>query len=140
MFPAMASITTVAYPGDKPVDQHSLTLDSENTSQEFTALLKDQGIRISMDGKGAGVDKVVMERLLRSLMYEAIYLHAYETVQRGSTLRELLQSDQATSRLPDARPIVCTGRTGPQILPLCRPSRQAPLEPAESVQSSRAPL
>ena len=50
------------------------------TSQEFTGLLKDQGIQISMDGKGCWRDNVFVERLWRSIKYEEVYLHAYDTV------------------------------------------------------------
>ena len=50
------------------------------TSQEFTGLLNAQGIQISMDGRGCWRDNVVVERLWRSLKYEEVYLHAYETV------------------------------------------------------------
>jgi putative transposase len=50
------------------------------TSQEFTGFLKDQGIQISMDGAGRWRDNVFVERLWRSLKYEAVYLHAYETI------------------------------------------------------------
>jgi putative transposase len=50
------------------------------TSQEFTGLLKDYGIQISMDGTGRWRDNVFIERLWRSLKYEEVYLHAYETV------------------------------------------------------------
>jgi putative transposase len=50
------------------------------TSQEFTGLLKDHGIQISMDGKGCGRDNVFVERLWKSIKYEEVYLHAYETV------------------------------------------------------------
>jgi putative transposase len=50
------------------------------TSQEFTGLLKDQGIQISMDGKGCWRDNVVVERLWKSIKYEEVYLHAYDTV------------------------------------------------------------
>ena len=50
------------------------------TSQEFTGLLKDQGIQISMDGKGCWRDNVFVERLWKSIKYEEVYLHAYETV------------------------------------------------------------
>lgn len=49
-------------------------------SQEFTGLLKDQGIRISLDGKGCWRDNVFVERLWRSLKYEEVYVHAYDTV------------------------------------------------------------
>jgi putative transposase len=53
---------------------------SQFTSQAFTGLLKDNGIRISMDGKGAWRDNVFVERLWRSVKYEEVYLHAYDTV------------------------------------------------------------
>ena len=50
------------------------------TSLAFTNLLKDQGIQISMDGRGCWRENVFVERLWRSLKYEEVYLHAYETV------------------------------------------------------------
>lgn len=50
------------------------------TSQEFTGLLKDHGIQISMDGTGRWRDNVFVERLWKSIKYEEVYLHAYETV------------------------------------------------------------
>ena len=53
---------------------------SQFTSQAFTGLLKDNGIRISMDGKGAWRDNIFVERLWRSVKYEEVYLHAYDTV------------------------------------------------------------
>jgi putative transposase len=49
------------------------------TSEAFTGVLKDHGIAISMDGKGRWVDNVFVERLWRSVKYEDVYLHAYET-------------------------------------------------------------
>jgi putative transposase len=51
------------------------------TSQEFTGLLKQHGIQISMDGKGCWRDNVFVERLWKSIKYEEVYLHAYETVE-----------------------------------------------------------
>jgi len=53
---------------------------SQFTSLAFTGLMKDHGIRISMDGKGAWRDNVFIERLWRSVKYEEVYLHAYDTV------------------------------------------------------------
>lgn len=53
---------------------------SQCTSQAFTGLLKEQGIQISMDGKGAWRDNVFVERLWRSVKYEEVYLHAYDSV------------------------------------------------------------
>jgi putative transposase len=57
---------------------------SQFTSPRFTGVLEGAGIRISMDGRGRWMDNVFIERLWRSLKYECIYLHAYET---GSELR-----------------------------------------------------
>jgi len=53
---------------------------SQFTSHGFTGLLKAQGIRISMDGRGAWRDNVFVERLWRSVKYEEVYLHAYDSV------------------------------------------------------------
>jgi len=50
------------------------------TSQEFTGLLTHHGIQISMDGKGGWRDNVFVERLWKSINYEEVYLHAYETI------------------------------------------------------------
>ena len=50
------------------------------TSDAFTQVLKDAGVRISMDGKGRWIDNVFIERLWRSVKYEEVYLKAYETV------------------------------------------------------------
>lgn len=49
------------------------------TSEAFTGVLKSHDIDISMDGKGRWVDNVFVERLWRSVKYEDVYLHAYET-------------------------------------------------------------
>lgn len=57
---------------------------SQFTSPRFTDLLKDAGVRVSMDGRGRWMDNVFIERLWRSLKYECVYLHAFET---GSELR-----------------------------------------------------
>ena len=53
---------------------------SQFTSVAFTDRLKQEGIRISMDGKGRWADNVFVERFWRSLKYEHVYLHAYESV------------------------------------------------------------
>jgi putative transposase len=53
---------------------------SQFTSAAFTGLLADNGIRISMDGKGAWRDNVFVERLWRSVKYEEVYLRAYDSV------------------------------------------------------------
>lgn len=48
---------------------------SQFTSYDFTGVLKDAEITISMDGRGRCMDNIFIERLWRSLKYEAIYLH-----------------------------------------------------------------
>ena len=48
---------------------------SQFTSFEFTGVLKDAEITISMDGRGRYMDNIFIERLWRSLKYEAVYLH-----------------------------------------------------------------
>ena len=54
---------------------------SQFTSLEFTGLLKEHGIAISMDGTGCWRDNVFVERLWKSIKYEEVYLHAYDTVE-----------------------------------------------------------
>jgi putative transposase len=54
---------------------------SQFTSEDFTGLLRKNGIDISMDGKGRWRDNVFVERVWKSIKYEEVYLHAYETVQ-----------------------------------------------------------
>ena len=53
---------------------------SQFTGTEFTGVLIKGGIAISMDGKGAWRDNVFVERLWRSVKYEEVYLHAYDSV------------------------------------------------------------
>ena len=58
---------------------------SQFTSEDFTGVLKENGIQIRMDGKGRWVDNVFVERLWRSVKYENVYLRAYESM---AALRE----------------------------------------------------
>ena len=55
------------------------------TSEAFTQVLQEQGIRISMDGKGRYLDNIFVERLWRSIKYEEVYLKAYQTVAEART-------------------------------------------------------
>ncbi len=48
---------------------------SQFTGLDFTGALKNAGVRISMDGRGRCMDNIFIERLWRSLKYEAVYLH-----------------------------------------------------------------
>ena len=51
---------------------------SQFTGEAFTGLLKQHGVRISMDGKGSYRDNLFIERLWRTVKYEEVYLHAYQ--------------------------------------------------------------
>jgi putative transposase len=53
---------------------------SQFTGADFTDVLKEHGIAISMDGRGQWRDNVFVERLWKSVKYEEVYLKAYETV------------------------------------------------------------
>jgi putative transposase len=53
---------------------------SQFTSADFTGVLIANAITISMDGKGAWRDNVFVERIWRSVKYEEVYLHAYDSV------------------------------------------------------------
>jgi putative transposase len=53
---------------------------SQFTSDDFTDILKDHDIKISMDGRGRWMDNVFIERLWKSVKYEDIYLKAYNSI------------------------------------------------------------
>src|SRR6266481_7741874 len=53
---------------------------SQFTSEAFTGVLIANEIAISMDGKGAWRDNVFVERIWKSVKYEEVYLHAYDSV------------------------------------------------------------
>ncbi|MBE0703701.1 MAG: IS3 family transposase [Afipia sp.] len=56
---------------------------SQFTSADFTRVLLDAKVNISMDGKGAWRDNVFVERLWRSVKYEEVYLRAYGSVSEA---------------------------------------------------------
>ena len=60
---------------------------SQFTAQAFTGCLEGAGVRISMDGRGRWMDNVFIERLWRSLKYEAVYL---QELADGFAARELI--------------------------------------------------
>jgi putative transposase len=67
---------------DKP-DIFNTDQGSQFTGVAFTGVLADNGITISMDGKGAWRDNVFVERLWRSVKYEEVYLRAYDSVSEA---------------------------------------------------------
>ena len=56
---------------------------SQFTSDDFIEILKENKIKISMDGKGRAFDNIFVERLWRSVKYEEVYLHSYQTVNEA---------------------------------------------------------
>ena len=99
---------------------------SQFTSPRFTDVLKDAGVRISMDGRGRWMDNVFIERLWRSMKYECVYLHAFET---GSELRAGLakwvryyNADRPHSGLGGQTPDEAYHTIGPTPLPGLAPA------------------
>lgn len=81
---------------------------SQFTSAAFTGLLLDRGIRISMDGRGCWRDNIFVERLWRSLKYEEVYLHAYDSVSAAraglSNYFHIYNTERPHSSLADRTP------------------------------------
>jgi len=56
---------------------------SQFTAEEFVQTVKARGCKLSMDGRGAWRDNVFVERLWKSVKYEEVYLHAYDSVNEA---------------------------------------------------------
>ena len=56
---------------------------SQYTSYEFTEILEQSGIKISMDGRGRCLDNIFTERLWRTVKYEEVYLKSYDTMEEA---------------------------------------------------------
>ena len=92
---------------------------SQFTSNDFTQVLRDNHVKISMDGKGRWVDNVFVERLWKSVKYEHVYLHAYENVAEaraklGSYLA-FFNSQRPHSSLDRQTPDMVYFKTQPQV-------------------------
>jgi putative transposase len=75
---------------------------SQFTSRDFSGLLLDAGVQISMDGRGRALDNIFVERLWRSIKHEEVYLkdyqsmaHAVEELGRYFTFYNELRQHQA---------------------------------------------
>ena len=53
---------------------------SQFTGTAFVGLVQQHGIQLSMDGKGSWRDNLFIERLWKSVKYEEVYLHGYDSV------------------------------------------------------------
>jgi putative transposase len=72
---ALDQALQISKPGIFNTDQ-----GTQFTGADFTSLLEQEGIRISMDGRGRVQDNIFVERLWRSVKYEEVYLNDYVTV------------------------------------------------------------
>ena len=110
---------------------------SQFTSMAFTARLRAAGVCISMDGRGRFMDNIFIERLWRSLKYEAIYLHE---IADGLTARRLIR-DWVRSYNAE-RPHAALGgrapaeayRDGPPVDMMDKPLRALPTSPQAQQQ------
>ena len=57
---------------------------SQFTSLEFTHVLQEHGVKISMDGKGRHIDNIFVEQLWRTVKYEEVYLEGYPVKPGGN--------------------------------------------------------
>ena len=65
---------------------------SQFTAKAFVDAVKDKGCQLSMDGRGSWRDNVFVERLWKSVKYECVYLHAYDTVSEAKeSIRQYLE-------------------------------------------------
>jgi putative transposase len=92
---------------------------SQFTSKDFTTVLKNHHIAISMDGKGRVFDNIFIERLWRTVKYEEVYLRDYANVReaiRGlSDFFRRYNEERPHSALGDQTPYeVYYGLTAPQ--------------------------
>ena len=81
---------------------------SQFTSEAFTRVLLDAGVRVSMDGVGRAIDNVFIERLWRTLKYDHVYLNPAES---GNACRDGItefltyyNEERPHSSLSDATP------------------------------------
>ena len=56
---------------------------SQFTSNDFTKILLDNGMKISMDGRGRVFDNIFTERLWRSVKYEEVFINAYSAISEA---------------------------------------------------------
>ena len=52
---------------------------SHFTNNDYLALLKNAGVKVSMDGKGRATDNARTERFFRTLKYDCVYINEFET-------------------------------------------------------------
>ena len=113
---------------------------SQFTSFALTRRLREAGIRISMDGRGRWMDNIFIERLWRSLKYEAVYLHE---IADGFTARRVIgewigfyNTQRPHSALGGRTPAeVCRGDTPVDMMD--KPLRALPTPPQAQQQQQQ---
>ena len=88
-------------------------------STEFTSVLINNAISISMDGKGAWRDNVFVERFWRTIKYEEVYLRAYDGVEEA----RYAATSPSTTQGDLTQPLTAAPRIKP-TLTRCRSARQ----------------
>lgn len=53
------------------------------TSQAWVSQVEANGIKVSMDGKGRWADNIFIERFWRTLKYEHVLLHGFDTIKEA---------------------------------------------------------
>ena len=62
---------------------HNSDQGVQYTAENYTAVLREKNIQISMDGRGRYLDNIFTERLWRTVKYENIYLHDYQDIEEA---------------------------------------------------------
>ena len=75
-----------------PPEYFNTDQGSQFTAETFTSVLKEHGIKISMDGRGCAIDNVFTERLWRTIKYENIYIKGYQSLPEAAAgLKEYIE-------------------------------------------------
>ena len=75
---ALERALTIATP-----EIHNSDQGSQFTSATYVSLLQNNGIQVSMDGRGRCMDNIFTERLWRTVKYEHVYLHSYQDINEA---------------------------------------------------------
>jgi putative transposase len=108
---------------------------SQFTGSAWITTLTDAGVKISMDGRGRCMDNIFIERLWRSLKYEAVYLHeltdGFKAERVISEWIEFYNTERPHSALEDQTPAEAYGAGRPvdmmdkaDALPTSPPAQQ----------------
>ena len=107
-----------------------------NTDQgsQFTDVLIEHGVRISMDGRGRYLDSIFIERLWRSLKYECVYLNEF------ADGRELAQAIKTSMHFYNTSGLTRLLNTGPRRGILHQSPQGGLMKPTAQAVSRRRPV